>query len=156
MAIEGPVDHGPVAEPVGGDDDRTGDFQFLLQGGCHAAGSRNMCSHGAAHRRPERAAIAPITRRVRAERTDKKRIRRISPITGMSFYIVMETSLKQKIFLSRLDQIAEELPPQRPPMKFSFSPSGIVMTQARTVRPSAAEKSSSTSGRPAAFFETDP
>jgi len=84
-----------------------------------------MCSHGAAHRRPERAAIAPITRRVRAERTDKKRIRRISPITGMSFYIVMETSLKQKIFLSRLDQIAEELPPQRPPMKFSFSPSGI-------------------------------
>src|ERR1700731_3965888 len=61
IAIEGAVDDGAVAKPVGGDHHRTGNLELLLQRGGHAATSREASSASAARHGSEGATTSPIT-----------------------------------------------------------------------------------------------
>ena len=62
VAVESAVDHGAVAQPVGGDDDGTGDPELLLQRGRHAAISWRCAARTASHG-SECATTSPTTMR---------------------------------------------------------------------------------------------
>src|SRR5262249_57125427 len=60
MTVEGTIDHGAIAEPVGGDDDWAGDPKLLLQRRRHAASSLAMM-RSASRQASERATTSPTT-----------------------------------------------------------------------------------------------